>query len=1038
VAIRLIIERKDKPGSEARVFENDAVLVGREVVARGAEDAWALAFPDVSRTQCRFSRMDGTLYVEGLSERNGTFVNGRRIEGTTVLRAGDQVRFGMCVIRVPADPSEGTGVRSGELGGASERSAGAGVGGGRSVAPGTPELGRVMPGVGRVIVPGGGGREAPREARGDEAENGRGPAAASLVAAPRGEHVGVSEDMSPVLARARRWDELGRPASHLLRDAEGLRRSQAWLRGGAGLGGEGALVRTFVQASEQARTSRRRRLAAVGLWTLCMASAGAGVAKVLASGLDMDVGTGVEGVGQRVCSDEDTRRIEAKAATDLLAAVKLADDEGCLAATRAEEMLRRELAGQSGRVLRGEEHEGGVVAVAARADGMRVVSIGADGSLRAWDRGGDGSSYDLARGVKASAARWSGTWLVAGGEKGEVIFFDSKDVWPPTEHPRKEEHRGRVVAIASDVGETVSASGDDGGAVAIWSLKHGSVLGRVQLGDKVEFLAFNGRGDRLVALAAGKVEEITWEGGGVRRETIFDVQAQAIALSRDGELLIGGRDGRLLLMSKKARGSWAATTLTEVFKTPVVAVAFVPHLKAALAATSGGEVVLVELEHAQRKGSDFQAYRLTTAKVRRLEVAGDRAVLVREDGVPDVWALDEDGRKQEALFRLDAAGEGAVVDVSSEHRLAFSSDPSGGLRVWHLDGRGGGGAWVLDGHHGEKIVKVALSDDEQRLASASAGGVNVYQVDRGQPGEMSMLPSSAGLAIKSLAFSPDGQMLAAAVEGEVLVWKWSDLKAEPLRGSHDGASHVVWRGASGNTKLISAGRSSLVVWDTGAEQLRAGAEQKLGGAITHLAANGARAAVATWEDEQSKIYRFDDGGDAKEMEVDGAAGEVSALALWGDEVAVGYGDGTVRWSASSGALEPVRGGDRVETLHFTPQGELVIGDKAGKVEIRRGEEKWTDAVSGLGGRVPVAALGVGVEAVVWARGPVVKLWRRDPGGGVSKDKRVIDLIGHRALISHVVTAPPGNIAVSAGEDGTVRVWPLSADRLLDLAGKGAG
>ena len=79
-----------------------------------------------------------------------------------------------------------------------------------------------------------------------------------------------------------------------------------------------------------------------------------------------------------------------------------------------------------------------------------------------------------------------------------------------------------------------------------------------------------------------------------------------------------------------------------------------------------------------------------------------------------------------------------------------------------------------------------------------------------------------------------------------------------------------------------------------------------------------------------------------------------------------------------------------------------------------------------------------MEAVVWARGPVVKLWRRDPGGGVSKDKRVIDLIGHRALISHVVTAPPGNIAVSAGEDGTVRVWPLSADRLLDLAGKGAG
>ncbi|HRI09102.1 MAG TPA: FHA domain-containing protein, partial [Nannocystaceae bacterium] len=104
MTIRLIIERKDGPGSEARVFEKDAVLVGREVAAAGGEDAWILPYADVSRRQCRFSRVDGALYVEGLSERNGTFVNGRRIEGTTLLRAGDRVRFGNASILVAGEP----------------------------------------------------------------------------------------------------------------------------------------------------------------------------------------------------------------------------------------------------------------------------------------------------------------------------------------------------------------------------------------------------------------------------------------------------------------------------------------------------------------------------------------------------------------------------------------------------------------------------------------------------------------------------------------------------------------------------------------------------------------------------------------------------------------------------------------------------------------------------------------------------------------------------------------------------------------------
>jgi pSer/pThr/pTyr-binding forkhead associated (FHA) protein len=60
----------------------------------------------VSRRHCQLNRDQGVLKVRDLGSRNGTYVNGRRIEQEAVVQAGDQVKVGPVtfVLRIDGQP----------------------------------------------------------------------------------------------------------------------------------------------------------------------------------------------------------------------------------------------------------------------------------------------------------------------------------------------------------------------------------------------------------------------------------------------------------------------------------------------------------------------------------------------------------------------------------------------------------------------------------------------------------------------------------------------------------------------------------------------------------------------------------------------------------------------------------------------------------------------------------------------------------------------------------------------------------------------
>jgi pSer/pThr/pTyr-binding forkhead associated (FHA) protein len=74
---------------------------GEITVGRGGGCALVLADDHYASTlHARVFRRGNDLYVEDLGSRNGTFVNGNRIETTTRLRRGDRVQFGQTVCDV--------------------------------------------------------------------------------------------------------------------------------------------------------------------------------------------------------------------------------------------------------------------------------------------------------------------------------------------------------------------------------------------------------------------------------------------------------------------------------------------------------------------------------------------------------------------------------------------------------------------------------------------------------------------------------------------------------------------------------------------------------------------------------------------------------------------------------------------------------------------------------------------------------------------------------------------------------------------------
>jgi pSer/pThr/pTyr-binding forkhead associated (FHA) protein len=87
---------QEGPLAGRRIELDGELIVGREDASLTIED------PEISRKHAAIRPVDGGFEIEDLGSRNGTHVNGSRIEGATRLGGGDSIKLGQSVIAFEA------------------------------------------------------------------------------------------------------------------------------------------------------------------------------------------------------------------------------------------------------------------------------------------------------------------------------------------------------------------------------------------------------------------------------------------------------------------------------------------------------------------------------------------------------------------------------------------------------------------------------------------------------------------------------------------------------------------------------------------------------------------------------------------------------------------------------------------------------------------------------------------------------------------------------------------------------------------------
>lgn len=94
--VNLVLFKKGG-GGRSFIMPSMRVLIGRS-----ADCHFRIPVMSVSRRHCELFIEDGKLYMHDLDSRNGTFVNGVRMENS-VLRAGDFIRIGPVLFGIQID-----------------------------------------------------------------------------------------------------------------------------------------------------------------------------------------------------------------------------------------------------------------------------------------------------------------------------------------------------------------------------------------------------------------------------------------------------------------------------------------------------------------------------------------------------------------------------------------------------------------------------------------------------------------------------------------------------------------------------------------------------------------------------------------------------------------------------------------------------------------------------------------------------------------------------------------------------------------------